>query len=344
MKRLLFTLLFCLCASPAWAFLFASGSYTGNGNGSTGTQTITISSTTSPSVAGFTPQAIFIKCSDATNGHLALWTTPMGSNTTQLDGGSTITTGVTAVSATGFTLGASLVTNSNTNTCWYTALAAQSGDLAVGSYAGNDQTDRTVGINANSNPVVADFRPLWVVAVSFTAHLGYWMVDGWGANFSLGFDASTAAGGTGNAFTGAAATGFVVKSTLLNTGGQTIYYLAIAPNAAQIAYLGTAGTGFARDVTSTGFQPEFVLVKRESTFAAALRMKASGGGNPATDNSFLATATAATTNLIKAFISNGITVGTDNSVNAGGGSYDIVALKGLTVASTLRRRTPTFVE
>jgi hypothetical protein len=187
--------------------------------------------------------------------------------------------------------------------------------VAVGSYIGNgsSQVITSVGFEpdlviikgGNNHPV---FRTCQMMG-DLTAYLATNLADLTGA----------ITGRTSNGFT-------VGSSATVNANGTTYYYLAIKGAAAQAVfrtfrYAGNAADN--RDLTTAGigFQPDFATVKQEGAARSASKIAAQS-----TDDSFHLVGNANAANLIQAFISSGIQLGSNTIVN-GSAIYHGFALK-----------------
>ena len=116
-----------------------SGTYTGNGT----SQTVPL---------GFQPSVVIIK--DGTSGITTPVATPMQIRTSTMSltkdmgqSSASATTGtdrITAFTATGFTVGASLHVNNSGRVFHYLALSATPGEIVVGSYTGNGTDNRNI--------------------------------------------------------------------------------------------------------------------------------------------------------------------------------------------------------
>lgn len=302
-KRFVIAVLLALAISaPAHAYKFASGSYLGN---AVDDRQIDISSTTTPSVADFTPAAVYVKCDGATD---AVW------RTSAMAGDLSYTPAVSStgaanliqeLNANGFVVGSDSQVNptGGTVTCWYWAIAAGTdNDVAVGSYAGNatDNTDITI------SPA---FQPEVVFIQRSASSSGQMVFNPSGTDATCGIAAQSCAADRVQAFN---ADGFEVGQNILVNQTGTYYYLAIKAVAGSTAAGNFTGdTNDNRQITSLSFQPQWLVIKGNSTtVGACARFKDHSG-----DDSVLFSASASAANQIEDFLVNGFEVGTASCAN-----------------------------
>jgi len=322
---LIFFLLLC---ANAQAYSFASGSYTGN---ATDNRNIVISSTTSPAVTDFQPDAVFIKC-DGTGLEL-VWSTrdivaTLGDAAfTPRLAAAAASNFVQSFSSTGFQIGSDNSVNNNGSTCYYTAIASTSGDVAVGHYTTNGTDDRNIGIAATSLGAVADFQPEFVM-VEVGGQLGVWAT---GAMGSVACFIDSPACGS-NSIQGVNASGFQVGTDIQTNGssGDNAFYLAIKATSGSTNASSFTGNATDNRAISVGFQPEMVLIKGNSASRnAGWRFKDLVG------DLGLSSDGASSADRIQQFSASGFEVGTSLSVNENTVTMYWYAIKG--AATTTRR-------
>ena len=345
MNWLLLLLLFI--ASPAWGYKFASGSYTGN---SADNRNIVIASTTSPSVTSFQPDVVFVKCR---GGQPMMWSTrdmiaTLGEAAIRLDASSGIFTDVIqAFNSDGFQVGTSDLANADTQTCYYTALANNGGDLAVGHVTGDSSDNRAIDISSTSLGAIADFSPEFVLVQTDdnSNSEAMFRTTAMSGDKSCFFQAFACMSNGIQAFNGS---GFEVGTdATVNRSGQNVFYLAIkavSGSTSASSYVGNAvGDGVTNDnraVTLPGFLPQFVIIKGESGSRVAIwRFKDNSG-----DEAFSSDADV-NTDRIQQFLSTGFEVGTALSVNENTVTMYYYALKSVPAApATVRRHRPVVIQ
>ena len=306
--------------SLAHAITVQTGSYTGDGLDN---KAIALGSACTPSV-------VLVKRNTAANhSFIALSSMTAGDSWTLTQTTATpSTTCVKTLTATGFTLGTSSSCNGSGVTHYYLAICDNgAGDLSVGSYtgsAGGDNRDITI------SPA---FSPEVVLIIPGSGAFRVWR----GASAHSGDDASivsSASATTANYIQAFNASGFQV-GTSYNADTIVFYYVAIKGSAAGVASGNFAGnTNDDRDIT-TGFQPEFVLVKQDSTTDGPSYRFAS---QTAGESHCLSEAAA--TNQIQAFGATTFQVGTDVCANSNGITMHWFALTDVTAS---RRPIPPVV-
>lgn len=223
---------------------------------------------------------------------------------------------ITALGLDGFTLGTSSVTNANGVTYHYLALKADAANLKVGSFTGSGSGQAITGVG---------FQPTAVFTIPAAARPIYLKTSDMASTNSI----FTGDGGflVGSHITVLGADGFTVGAdTDVDESGQTIHYLALKDEAGVFSVFTYTGNGTDnRSVGSVGFTPDFAMVKGDGSTSPSpptARFKSEVG-----DNSFLLNNTAEAANQIQAFVSGGIQVGTDVSVNENTKGYYGLAFK-----------------
>lgn len=192
----------------------------------------------------------------------------------------------------------------------------------TGYYGGNS--------TSTANQVNTGWSPDLVMAkATSTAGTGFWWkTSAMPANTTSYLTATAANTGTVTTFN---STGFTVQSSTINNVGGIIWYYA-AWDGSDCSASGTfcvgsytANNGVATNITTVGFQPTLVWVKKRTTTARASSMKTDAMAS--TESCTWAVAAACDTTNITGFISNGFSIGTGTSANEGTATYDYVAFK-----------------
>lgn len=299
------------------------GSYIGNG--SAGGQAIT--------GLGYRPRVVLVKRDNATNVTVVRTETMPANNGKSITGPNAITTIgiIKSLDADGFTLPDN---NSQVNqaaiTYQYLAIGAEDGiNFAYGTYAGNstDFTDITVG-----------FQPDLVIVISEAANRGAWRSSDFAGDNSLNFTQSLAS----NKIQAFGATTFQVGTDAsVNATGTNYHWIALKNLTGIFKVFTYTGNGLDnQDHTGFGFQPTWALVERSDVSNAGIVRSAAvhSGDNSITIDASVANAA----NKIQSFISDGINVGTDVSVNNNASVYYGFAFLDLT--PELITVTPTLIK
>jgi len=305
----------CALVNPAEAYKFASGSYTGN---ATTDRTIDISDTSGE--ADFQPDAVFAKCDTASSMVWRSAAMDAGESFT-FTASASISEGIKSLAANGFVVGNASQANASGQTCYYVALANDaSNDLAVGSYAGNNTDDTDIDISSTSS--TPDFQPEFVLIKrdNSTGALPIWRTSAMAGDLSCHIGTSTAC--AANFIQALNATGFQVGNSNETNVSANYFYLAIkAVSGTTLAETYTGDGSDGRQITTVGFQPEWLFIKRDGANTMILRFRDHSG-----DNSF-SIAGSNTGNLIQSFLSNGFELGSNASINADTNTYYYYAIK-----------------
>jgi ribulose bisphosphate carboxylase small subunit len=205
----------------------------------------------------------------------------------------------------GFTIGANNEVNRSATTCWYVALANDANnDFAVGTYLANtgtcaDNCDVTI------SPA---FQPNLVVLQGGT-HVGVFKTA---THTTLSCRMGAQVCATNYVQTMNAGGFQYGGDSNVNSNGTNYYYFAIkAVSGSNGSGSYTGNTTDNQQITSLGFQPEFLFIKGDSATAAACgRLKDHSG-----DDSVTFTAGASAANQVQNFLSNGFEYGTAACVN-----------------------------
>lgn len=297
--------IFLLSALPAHAIIVNSDTFTGNG----------VDDTTITFATACTPDVVIIKRNEVAT-HAYISTSTMAASTSwQFTNGSATSASLCVKSfiSTGFTIGTNGSCNSNTEDHYYVALCPNgANDMEVGTYTGNGTDNRDITMTASWTPELVFIVPessaarTWRGATSHsgdsTSHISGATADA--ANFIQSFSAGSFQVGTSN-----------------NTNLTVYHWVAFKGDAAGIATGSFTGdTNDNRDIT-TGFQPEFVMIKHPSTTdGPSYRFSGMSG-----DLSFCLSEAAAA-NQIQALGATTFQVGTDACSNSNGNTMRWFAL------------------
>jgi hypothetical protein len=108
----------------------------------------------------------------------------------------------------------------------------------------------------------------------------------------------------------------------VNQSGITYHYVAFNEDVDEMDTASYTGTGASHSITGVGFQPVYVITRASANREGAHRASAVGG-----TGSQLFAATANESTGITALQSDGFQVGTSNTVNNNGTTYNYVAFK-----------------
>ncbi len=298
-------------AAGSGTFTMMNGSYTGNGTGLSVTD------------LGFTPDLVIIKHHDQATDQYAVWrSSVMVGDITQYFGNAatTFTGGITALGTDGFTVGSHASVNTLSDTYYWTAFgnamepdrAGGSSDFLVGAYIGDGQD--------NTNVRHLSLQPDFVAVKRAGATAGVWRTGSQSGDNSL-FFAATAQ--TTNNIQALGSDGFQKGTAAnVNTAGNTYHYFMFK-NGARFSRGTYTGTGSSQSVTSVGFQPDLLWLKKitgGTARAGVLRTSAQSGN---TAQPFLNVATIA--NAITNLLASGFTVNTAVEANENTFGYQYAA-------------------
>lgn len=286
---------------------FKVGAYTGTGGDD---RTIT--------GVGFQPDFVMVKSATAQSGvwRTSATTTDRGEYFIATNGAANL---IQSLASDGFQVGTAAQVNTAAITYYYVAFKETANTMAVGSYAGDGNDDRSI--------TDVGFQPNWVfvkldaatAAVSGVARADREQGDS-SALFSTGAIAQ-------NKIQGFVSNGFQVgsdSSVNVSTTGNTYFYAAFGGATADATpsgnyYMKTGsytGTGAILSVSSLGFTPDLVFVK--STAATMLFYKSS----PMKSTLSMGLGVAGTaTNAITSLDSDGFTVGANANINTASRTY-----------------------
>jgi hypothetical protein len=294
-------------ASPAGSgsFDMAAGSYTGNG--------------TSQTISGldFSPDLVIIKGTGATQS--AFRTSLMAADNTAYlaNAAANFTGGITSLTGSGFSVGASTVTNTSGTTYHWQAFGgaykpgSNSGasDFAIGAYMGTGMDSRDISD--------VPFQPNMITAKRNGASAGVWRSSSYVGDLSS-FFAATAEGA--NRIQTLNTNGFQIGTQAEANASGSLYHWFAFMNGSNFTVNNYTGTGASQTV-NPGFQPDLVWVKRNTNQVAVHRGSSIAGNS--TQN-FGATADFA--NGITGFSASGFSLtSTTATTNASGGIYRYAA-------------------
>ncbi len=278
------------------------------------------------------PDLVMIKA-DSAAGRGVVWkSSSLGSSNSNVldsataDFGSAITS-LDSANGGGFTISTDAGVNQSSNSAitrykWIAfkgSDCSSSGTFCVGSYTGNG--------GASQSPSTG-FQPDFVfVKAATTAGAGVWRSSNM-ATGTAAFFAATAndAASSHTDFYSLNSTGFTVSnSALVNTNAVTYYFVAFKSTSGAFNVGSYAGNGTSQNVTTTGMNPNFVMVKGASTTAAVFNATDNFG-----DSTSFFTNTANATTHITALGTGQFSVGAGANANTNLTAYQYIAFAGVT--------------
>jgi hypothetical protein len=293
-------------------FSMRSGTYMGTGAAKT------------ISGLGFQPDTVLVKSSTAA-GVMVFKTSAMPANTTAFTSATADNTATSiSFTSTGFTLGT--LANVNTANVLYHWVAftgsdcTATGNYCVGTYTGNA---------AASRAITTGFQPSYAMVKRSTAVEGNFRIANEPTNETLFFGTTARITGATTHIPSFAATSFTVGATN-NASGGIYYYIAFKATAGAVSVGTYTGDGVDnRGITSTGFLPDFVMVKNATSATAANRNPIMNTTESYGDNSlYVGSATANLVNGIQALQSDGFQIGTAVQANESAATFYWVAFGG----------------
>lgn len=290
------------------SFEMDSGTYTGTGSGF------------SVSGLGFSPDLVLIK-GDTTQYGVFRTSLMSGDRTNYLgNAASVFTGGIASIDSDGFTVGTNAATNTSSVVYHWSAFgnamrpdkSGGSSDFYVGQYVGAGSDNQDVrGLPISPDLVV-------VKRVGTTA--GTFRTSNQSGDSSIGFHALAS---TANIIQALNSDGFEKgNSSYLNSSGSTYDFFAFE-HSSNFATGTLTGNGSSQSITSVGFQPDQIWIKKVSggtARAGALRFQTQSGDSTLP---FLNTGTF--TGGITGVLSNGFSVGSSTYSNENTFSYQYVA-------------------
>lgn len=238
--------------SASGTFSIAKGSYTGTGTGFSVTG------------VGFAPDLVIIKHNDQATDQYAVFKTKMmkGDLTGYFATGTThFTGGITALGADGFTIGTSATVNTASDTYYWTAFGnawdyedhSGAADFAVGYYIGTAQDNN----NINRLP----FQPNFVSLKHYGTQTGVWRTSNMSGDTTQYFSASPQAA---NLIQLLNSDGFQLGSSSTVNGSGSIYHYFMFKTGTNFTVNNYTGNGTSQDITSVGFSPDLVWLKKST--------------------------------------------------------------------------------
>ena len=298
-------------SSGSGTYDVAKGTYTGTG------ADIRISD------LGFSPDLIIVK-GNTTQAGVFRTSLMGGDSTAYLDAATAnFAGGITAINPNGFTLGTSATVNTKTITYYWTAYGnawnpetnTGASDFYIGAYYGNNNG----GFQTNHNITRQPFQADMVTVKRFGATGGVFRTSAQSGDTSSYFAATNDAAQNIQALN---SDGFEVGYNANVNTYNTVYFYFGFKDGADFTVGSYSGTGSAHNITSVGFQPDYLWVKRSAGTATRGVERTSDG---ATDSALPFINAAAITGAITGIVSNGFTVGTAAETDAASTTYQYVA-------------------
>ena len=259
---------------------------------------------------GFQPDVVIVKGNAAQIGVIRS-SSMAGDSSKAMTGATALTPNlVQSFISTGFSVGTDARVNNTGTEYYWIAFKQGSKRLKVGSYVGTGSAQGITGVG---------FAPEFVIVMSAGASEAIWRSS---ADTEC-FNFATSAGNT--AWVSAlGADGFTVGTDArVNTAGTTYHYVAWNEVDGVMDVGSYTGNGAdPRQLTTTTFQPEYVLLKQDGA-AEAVHHPASLG--QAVDSTLPFTNAAAATNRIQQLNATGFQIGSNAAVNTGSSVYNYVA-------------------
>lgn len=220
----------------------------------------------------------------------------------------------------GFVIGSSTNLNNSGTAYYYLALQQDPRDCKVLTWIGDGTNNRQI--------LGAGFQPDVVLVMAEGSGTPFWAFSSMAAGET--FDGTAAAFATGNDLQ-FLTDGFRLDHNGHNVAGLKYHALCLKATSGLCAVFTYTGNGVDdRSVGSVGFTPDFALVKGDNTSRAVLRFE----DHPAGDSVEIGTVANAA-NKIQAFVSGGIQIGTDATVNTDTVEYQALVLADGQTASSL---------
>lgn len=308
----------------AHSFNFETGVYSGN---ATDNRSISI-------VGSWTPSIVMVKCNAAVLPVISL--SSMGADLTDTWGTTAVPTAnrIQAMSAGAFEIGSSTTVNtSGTNNCYYAAWGTDSNnDLSVGTYVGDGNDNR----NITTSPA---FQPESVLIFHNYDDVTVFRTSAFASGVSAPIAYSSAS--TTNVIQAFNADGFQVgTNNSVNAPGGTYnyYYMTLKAVAGYTAAGSYTATGSPTDglEINIGFQPDFVMIKKDNASNNGVFRFSSMSGDFSCDGY---NASTCTTDQIQSFTANGFTIGLSGTVQTASEKYWYYAIKSPVYSSQSKRRT-----
>lgn len=293
--------------SSTGSFEIATGTYTGNGTA----QTITD--------LGFRPDLVIIK-DNSTNYQVFRTSLMKGDSTAYLSAATAnFATGITSLTSDGFSVGASTIVNTNSNTYQYQAFGnawspeteSGSSDFAIGAYMGNGLDSR----NITGLP----WQPNMVAVKRNSTSAGVWRSSELIGDLSSFFGATAE---TADYIQALNSDGFQVgTNAVVNGAGSLLFWFAFKSGTGFTTGSYTGNSSDNRNITGLGLQPSLVWVKRSTNANGISRADTTIG-----DSTQYFANLANVADRIQSLISDGFQVGGNTAeANANTGTYRYAA-------------------
>jgi hypothetical protein len=260
---------------------------------------------------GFTPDLVLVKGDNTQNAVLRGYTIS-GDLAKDMVDGSVAADRIQSLDAEGFTVGTDARVNGNGVQYHWVAWAAGAGEMTFGLYTGNGVAGRQI--------TDLGFSPDYVILTGGTNQP---VARNSAGTTSSNFD------GTSNAawISALGADGFTVgNDARVNANGQPYGFVAWNEVAGVTDVGSYTGNGTdSRNITGVGFQPEYVIVQRNTTGFNPLHHPNSLGAG--TDSSLFFDNQGAFANYIQALQADGFQLGNHVNVNENAATYSYVAWK-----------------
>lgn len=302
-----------------WVAFGGAAEYIANGDFTMQTGTYTGTTASLPVTGiGFAPDLVIIK--DNTTNYAVFRTKVMAGDTTAYlsNAVANFTGGITTLDSNGFTVGTSTVTNTLGTTYQWQAFGnafntySNSGasDFAIGAYYGNGIDNRTISR--------LPFQPNMVGMKRNSTSAGTWRSSSMAGDLSSFYGATAEAA---NYIQALNTDGFQVgTNAAVNTAAGLHYWFAFKTSA-NFAVGNYTGSGGTQNVTTVGFQPNAVMVKRSTAVNGVYR-----GSSLAGDATQYFANLANVTDRITSLNANGFSVGgAQTETNTSAGTYRYAA-------------------
>lgn len=274
----------------------------------------------------FKPDFVFIKSAGTQPAYAKTSTMASTASRPYTSVTAVVTNAITALNASGFSIGTNTGVNTNGTTYYFYAFKAGN-SIKIGSYTGNGASSRTITAGAKTEFVLIFPEDDYGSSVRVTnGSSGAYAYDSrWTTGFSVSSGSATPAN---PAFT---STGFPVtaSSPPTNVNGLVYHYVGFVENAGECIVSSFTGNGSDnRNITSIGFKPYFILTMNTSGGELVLK-----GGNITADASQYMNNVSNANNLIQSFFSTssgGFQVGSNSDVNNSGSTQYYVVFGGPT--------------
>lgn len=284
-------------------FTMKVGSYTGNG--------------TSQSISnvGFAPDLVIIK--DQSGATTSVFRTRLkkGDATSYMaESIADFTGGITSLDSSGFSVGASTIVNTSSTIYEYQAFGnafnpetnTGAADFTIGAYSGNSGDSRNI--------LRQPFQPDFIFTRRVNANSPAWKTSEMSGDLTSAFNA-----GAENAdyIQAINSDGFQVGTAARTNGAGGVLFFFSFKTGANMKVGTYTGTASAQNITTPGINPNLVWVKNAGAVKGVFRPSTISG-----DSTLYFDPTAAVTDRVTAFLSNGFSVGGNQTeTNTSGSTY-----------------------